>query len=119
MGKKTVSPAAVIAASVKRNTRIPPDPEEMNERRSDAAEAVLYSFAKGDLGEFISYEDKNGKETGVMLKEMVTQNLSDLICNFAHYCDRNNIRISSIISNAQFHYDEETGNKGKQFHPEL
>lgn len=103
-----------IARGAKRTIAVPPDPEDMNDQRSDAAEDVIHVFAKGGLGEFISYEDDEGNDTGVMLAEMITQNLTDLIANFGHYCDRNDIEFSEILRRAQFHYDEETNNKGKQ-----
>lgn len=97
MPKQTV--VAAISDSARKTFRIPPDPEDMNDQRAEAAGSALDAFTN-DMG-----------ETG---KDLDIQNLTDLICNFGHYCDRNNIDFADILRRAQYHYDEETGNKGKQ-----
>ena len=100
--KKPASVAAAIAAPAKRLTRIPPDPEDMNDQRSEAAGRTLDFFSK-DFGELVKGED------------LTVQNLTDLMCDFGHFCDRNNIRLAAVIDHAKEHYDEETDHKGNQF----
>lgn len=85
---------------------LPPDPEEKNEERADWAGAALETFmceTRTDEGDA----------------------LSDLLADLGHWADRNGARLSSIdgspcsllseLRRAAFHYDEETGGKGKQF----
>lgn len=84
---------------------IPPDPEEMNERRSGAAEQALLSFAE-DIGET---EESGG------LGALAEQNISDLLADLAHYCDRRGLKLKKCLAQARLHYVEETGGQGAQF----
>jgi hypothetical protein len=82
---------------------LPPDPEGMNEQRASAAGETLAFFAMkaGELG------DDNGLDE---------QNLTDLLADLAHYCDREEgLNLTAIWERARTHYEEETGNQGKQF----
>jgi hypothetical protein len=88
--------------------KLPPDPEEQNNERAAAAFRTLESFAN-DYGE--SWYGKSKK----LQSELYAQNLSDLLCDFGHLCDRKGISLAVRLSAAQFHYIEETGHKGKQF----
>lgn len=97
--KKTIT--AAIADSARKLFRIPPDPEDMNDQRAEAAGSALDTFTN-DMGETGEDEDLD------------IQNLTDLIADFGHFCDRNNIDFADILRRAQYHYDEETDNKGKQ-----
>ena len=82
----------------KKNT-LPPDPETMNEQRADAAGRSLDLFTR-TFGE----EDGGGE-----------QNLSDLLADLAHYCDRNELHFAYCLQTAKMHYDAETDNEGRQF----
>lgn len=95
----TNSVLASISASATRSIEPPPDPEEMNDDRSDAAAAALdaYTDTRGERG--------NGLEV---------QNLTDLVTSFGHFCDRNDIDFADILRRAQYHYNEETDNEGTQ-----
>lgn len=84
---------------------IPPDPEDMNNKRSNAAERALISFAE-DFGEM----DKPG-ELGVL----VEQNLCDLLADLAHYCDRHGLEMKRCLFTARGCYLEETNGEGSQF----
>lgn len=97
----TVPPVVAVIAeqATDEEIEVPPDPEEMNDRRADAAENVLRLFTK-DMG-----EEGEGLEV---------QNLTDLISDFAHYCDRQGIQFAEILRMASFHYNEETDNEGQQ-----
>jgi len=86
--------------------RMPPDTDEMNDRRANAAERALVSFAR-DFGE----TDEVG-ELGVFTE----QNLEDLLVNLAHYCDRTKITMSICWEKAQSLYAGETDDEGRQFH---
>lgn len=110
MAKQTV--VAAISDSARKTFRLPPDPEDMNDRRAEAAGCALDSFSS-DLGELIDgkqqYTETDGKKG-----DLTIQNLTDLMADFGHFCDRNNIDFADILRRAQYHYDEETNNKGKQ-----
>lgn len=46
---------------------------------------------------------------------MLEQNISDLLCNLAHFCDATGLLLSDLMRTAEMHYDEETDAKGRQF----
>jgi hypothetical protein len=75
-----------------------PDPEEMNDQRSDWAGDALYH-----------YSNEHGED------DADQQNLSELLCNLAHWCDRNGVSFATALTTAEVHYNEETDHKGKQF----
>jgi hypothetical protein len=93
------------------NSILPPDPEEQNEQRADAAEKALATFTKnyGEKGWHNITEQKQ--------RELNEQNLSDLLADFGHYCDRAGINLQSRLRVAGYHYTEETDRKGTQFAP--
>lgn len=82
----------------------PPDPENLNEDRANAAESAIQRFAE-DFGETI----------GGQMVTLEAQNLTDLLCDFGHYCDRNGIDLQNCIRMAAYNYAEETENVGQQF----
>ncbi len=81
---------------------IPPDPDQMNDKRSAAAERALLSFS-ADFGELIEGED------------MTEQNLADLLADFAHLCDRKGLHLAELIDKASRYYEDETDREGRQF----
>ena len=89
--------------------QVPPDPESMNNKRADWARDVLEYFEQ--YGER-PHPDLTTKEQ----REMAKQNLSDLVADMGHYCDRNGLRMDEVIRIASYHYAEETENEGQQFH---
>lgn len=93
------------------NSILPPDPEEQNEQRANAAEKALATFTKnyGEKGWHNITEQKQ--------RELNEQNLSDLLADFGHYCDRAGISMQSRLRVAGYHYAEETDRKGTQFAP--
>ena len=73
----------------------PPDPEDMNGFRSEWAEHALREFT--------------------ILTECDRQDaLCDLLCDLAHWCDRNGFQFSDELRRARMHYNEETGGQGTQ-----
>ena len=90
---------------------LPPDPEEMNEERADAAGKALAAFtrAAGEKGWKDIPEQKQ--------RELDEQNLSDMLCDLGHYCDRQKISLQERLRVASYHYIEETDRKGAQFTP--
>jgi hypothetical protein len=101
-----------LASGAKEYFEIPADPDEMNDNRAEFAEDTLLHFAK-EHGELIdgalTYTETDGEEC-----DLTVQNLTDLICDFGHFCDRNDIEFAEILRRAQYHYSEETDNEGKQ-----
>jgi hypothetical protein len=89
-------------------TDIPPDPDEMNAERAAAAEAALMHFVR-NFGE--------GDDDG-LTADLKEQNLSDLLGDLAHYCDRNELSLSGCFERAAMHYAAETDNQGTQFDDE-
>jgi hypothetical protein len=83
-----------------------------NDRRAKAAAATLKYFAKHG-GEWITGEK-------VMSPDMIEQNMSDLLCNFAHYCDLNGVQMSDVLRRAKGHYDAEAKGRDElqQFYAE-
>jgi hypothetical protein len=81
------------------------DVEITNQHRSDAAEKALLSFAQ-DSGEL----DHDGA-----LGELSEQNITDLLVDLAHYCDRQGLSLQRCLAKAERHYREEANKLGKQF----
>jgi hypothetical protein len=86
-------------------SRLPPDPEEFNEKRAAAAERALLSFAR-HFGE----TDQEGT-----LGVFAEQNLVDLLADLAHYCDRSKLDLRKCCVMASGLYLEETDGNGEQF----
>lgn len=86
-------------------SNLPRDPDEMNDKRASAARRALLFFAR-DFGE----TDDEGE-----ISTFAQQNISDLIADLAHLCDRQGIEILRCFSNARSNYSEETENSGGQF----
>jgi hypothetical protein len=82
-----------------------PDPDEMNDKRASAAERALLRFAR-DFGEV----DETGE-----LCTFEEQNLSDLMADFAHYCDHHGLSLERCVFNGYSNYLEETDGKGRQY----
>lgn len=72
-----------------RKSKLPPDPEGMNDRRAAWADSALASFS-ADTG--------SGRDEAI----------GDLICNLIHWCDRNNFDFDSVLVRARNYYIEET-----------
>lgn len=87
---------------------VPPDPEEMNNRRAESALRAICGFGK-DIGE--NLDDVDGDRHLFFIK----QNAEDMLANLAHLCDRLGLRFSTLIAEGKYHYDEETDFKGTQF----
>lgn len=92
----------------KKAGKLPPDPEDMNHARAEAAFRAVRSFSR-DFGENI--DDFTGNEQ----RALVQQNLQDLLADMGHLADRLGLDLSVLLGGAKGHYDEETGNKGRQF----
>jgi hypothetical protein len=88
--------------------QLPPDPEFMNNKRADWARNVLEYFEQ--YGES-PHPDLTTEEQ----REIAKRNLSDLIADLDHYCDRNGLRMGEVISIASSCYSEETRHEGLQF----
>jgi hypothetical protein len=71
------------------NIPLPPDPEEMNDRRSAWAGEAITVFMRA---------------TGSDLEDAV----SDLIADIRHWCDRHGIPFEVELDRARFHYEAET-----------
>jgi hypothetical protein len=87
----TEPPPAKLSPSIP----IPPDPDDMNDRRSDLAEIAVNAFAEA------AYRlpgDRNDRH-------MV---LGDLLCDIRHFCDRQNIKFSAVLQDGNGRYHEET-----------
>lgn len=88
----------------------PPDPEFMNNKRAD--------WARDVLGYFEQYGERpHPNLTTEEEREISKQNLSDLVADMGHYCDRNRLLMYEVIRIASEHYGEETRNEGLQFQP--
>ena len=81
------------------------DGEITNRQRSDAAEKALFSFAQSS-GEL----DHDGA-----LGELSEQNITDLLVDLAHYCDRQSLSLQRCFAKAEYHYREEVNESGTQF----
>jgi hypothetical protein len=87
---------------------LPPDPEEMNDARAE--------WAKSTITFFEQYGESPHKDATKMgINVLARQNLSDLIADFGHYCDREGYHLNSLIRIAAECYLEETEGKGVQF----
>lgn len=87
---------------------LPPDPEEMNDRRAQWAFDALDHFS-------IHGEQPEPEATDDEWRTQMEQNLSDLIADFGHFCDRAGLRMQSVLRTAIHHYQEETDYAGEQF----
>jgi hypothetical protein len=70
-------------------TKIPPDPEQMNDDRAEWAEVAIEAF--------------EGK-TGTDREDAVCDLLADLM----HFCDRNGFEFAVELGRAETHYEAET-----------
>jgi hypothetical protein len=68
---------------------LPPDPENMNDRRAAWAEYCLQEFLRN---------------TGTEAEDM----LCDLLCDLQHWCDRNGRDWAIELTRAEVHYRQET-----------
>lgn len=76
-------------------TNLPPDPDNMNDLRAQGADDALVTFA--------------GKQ------EIDHQTLADLICDAAHWSDRNRSQMAKVWKMAAKRYNKETKGQGRQF----
>lgn len=79
--------------------------EDLRKALKKAVEDVIYAFASSDMGETIDGS----------MATLEAQNLTDLLCDFGHYCDRNGISLQNCLRMAASNYNEETENVGTQF----
>jgi hypothetical protein len=105
---KSDSNATLLLKLTAEDHVLPPDPEEMNKKRSVAALRAVRGFSK-DFGENIDPFD------GAERVFMVQQNIEDLLADVAHLCDRLGLDLADIVAKSKFHYYEETENEGEQF----
>jgi len=91
---------------------LPPDPEQMNSRRAQWAAEAFEQFIQAHgkpslpgLGE-------------TLRREIREQNLSNLLANLAHMCDRDGIDLSGRLRLAAVHYWAATVGAGIQFRPQ-
>lgn len=89
---------------------LPPDPDNMNEERALAALAVVEYFASTSMGEAPAKRALKTEQ-----RELLHQNLKDMVGDFAHLCDRVGLDMSAILQGAANHYRSETDERGKQF----
>ncbi len=75
---------------------VPPDPDEQNEDRSYWAQTAVTAFQK-----ICRTDDEDA--------------LCDLLCDLAHWADRNDMSLPSELRRAMMHYEEEAPG-GKQFY---
>ena len=68
---------------------LPLDPHRMNDRRACGAGAALDSYAAGRGGD--RHDD-----------------LSDLLADLMHWCDRNEVHFDTLLVRARGHYQTET-----------
>jgi hypothetical protein len=80
----------------------------MNNWRADWARDVVEFFEQyGERPHPNATEDERCK--------LAEQNMSDLISDFAHYCDRIGVRMQNVLRTASSHYIEETKIKPVKF----
>jgi hypothetical protein len=96
------------AEKFRRSRGLPPDPEEMNAKRAEWALRTIEHYANSEGGE--SWKGFNGAQKDALIE----QNLSDLLAQFGHFCDRNGISLQGMLRRAAGHYTEETANRGTQ-----
>jgi len=87
---------------------VPPDPEFMNNKRADWARDTLEYFEQYG-------ESPHPDLTTTEQRDVAKQNLSDLIADMGHFCDRNGLEMHDVIRVASGHYAEETSFEGLQF----
>jgi hypothetical protein len=90
------------------STGLPPDPEGMNDERAEWALSTIQAFGT-TTGE--CFYDFDGQERDAILQ----QNISDLLGDLAHLCDREGVNLRAMLDRAEHHYNEETDNEGEQF----
>lgn len=78
-----------LLAAWKKRKDPPPDPEEMNDKRSEWASRAVREFMI---------------ETGVDLEDAVC----DLIADLHHFCDRHGLNFQGQLDRGLVHYEEET-----------
>jgi hypothetical protein len=100
----------VMSATILR--QLPPDPEKMNAERARWAGDVLEFFE-------IFGERPHREATEEERRVLMEQNLSDLIADFAHFCDRTGLEMRTVLRTAIRHYQEETNGEGDQFSPRI
>ena len=88
--------------------QLPADPEEMNDKRAEWASEALKAFEKHG-------EQPLPDATKEERHQLNQQNLSDLLADFGHYCDRAALDMRKALQTAKGHYDEETDGEGAQF----
>jgi len=81
-----------------------PDPEGMNEQRSEWAGSALQHFAS------LTGQSRAGDPDEDIM--------GDLLADFMHYCDDNDLDFNKILDTARMHYDAETDGQGLQI-PEV
>jgi hypothetical protein len=72
------------------SSKLPPDPEGMNDARAEWANEAIKTFMA---------------KTGTDLED----SLGDLLCDLLHWSDRNNFDFDLALDRARGHYTEETG----------
>jgi hypothetical protein len=82
-------PECNLEGKVKDFGKLPPDPEEMNDKRA--------AWAGSSLRTFID-------ETGVDQEDA----LGDLLCNLMHWSDRHDYDFDAALDRARFHHEAET-----------
>jgi len=98
-----------------------PDPDGNNESRAIAGGDTLQYFAfehgerTGEVGAWgLTYTDpQSGATTDLRL-----QNLADLLCNLAHYCDDDGLDFGHAMARASMNYLAETDGAGTQLEKE-
>lgn len=77
--------------------KLPTETTEMNDLRALWASQALSEFER---------ETRCDREAG--------ESISDLICDLAHYADRNDLSLTALLARAERHYLEETEGLGQQ-----
>ena len=88
---------------------LPPDPESTNNKRAQWAADALACFANDTA------EPPQPKMTTAERRSIMEQNISDLVGDFGHYCDRAGIDLQECLTIGARRYNEETSNQGEQF----
>lgn len=83
---------------------MPPDPEQMNDRRSEWAAHALDTFSRDTYHRPLGAGEDN--ETTA----------SDLVADIRHWCDRNGVEWESVLRRAEGHYADETAAPGTMYH---
>lgn len=73
-----------------------------NRARALAALDAVRHFSQSPYGEAITGPD------------VLNQNISDLLANLAHLCDREGFNFPALVDRARNHYRAETGQTGVQ-----